>query len=343
MLMKECISKLHKEFEQIVLKNKIENISSSIFPNYSNNAGRSYNFLIRLLHYFNITDSYDFIRFLIQKIYYTERELYDTIMCCVKFGNCRVLNSIINNNKNISKEFIKKHLGEFILASSKYGSVGVIVLLLEHLHDKPYDQINYTDAITGNTPLMVALKHNHTRFVQQIIKLSDVNIKNENGKTIKDYNEMYWTDKYKIWRVHSYMSFNKQKTQYNLIKGFRRYSDSLENQEKVVSEYIDTVKWSLNRNILRGVNQDWLCDPNKIYPLYDKIFIIKDSENIIEYKGDAYYDMRDLLYLQNKLDIPKKPTKPTKPMYTIKEWNMLYRIILIVVFSILLGNYDVTI
>ena len=61
---------------------------------------------------------------------------------------------------------------------------------------------------------------------------------------------------------------------------------------------------------------------------YDKLFIIKNTEDIREYTGDEYYDMQDLLFLQKK------------PKYIMNEWNVLYTIILILVISILIiDNY----
>jgi len=310
MLKKECIDELQKTFLKQYMSITTEDIldydtpicndtlHSSIFPHYSNNAGRRLNFLTRLVHYDPITDSNGFIYFLIENIKYTETELYETIVSCIKMGNEDVLNILINNNKNISTAFIKKHLGEFILLSSKNGCVGILELLLAHLDDIHlddihYNQVNYKDAETGNTALMIASKRNYRRFLDNLKQTADKTIKNNTGKTAYDYNPEYWTpppDKYVICRVEDWFGEGKKYMNCHKIQlGDNPISNILVHQQRVAQEFVKLTKKRI---------QKIGSHTNIIAPYYDKLYIIKETESMIKYNGEEYYDMRDIRYEQ---------------------------------------------
>lgn len=93
-------------------------------------------------------------------------------------------------------------------------------------------------------------------------------------------------DTYEIWRVQDFVDLKKEDITYNKIYSFASdpFKDdnhtTYEEAKKEADRYIDYIR---NSHII-----------DAIASYYDKLFIIKNGDNIETYEGDEYYDMRDL-------------------------------------------------
>ena len=102
------------------------------------------------------------------------------------------------------------------------------------------------------------------------------------------HNKMKIIDTYEIWRVQDFHDLDQQDIIYRKIntipsKHFKEDKHvSYEEAKKEADRYIE---------YLNSVTRTF----TPIAPYLDKLYIIKNSDNIEKYNGDEYYNMRYLL------------------------------------------------
>ena len=127
---------------------------------------------------------------------------------------------------------------------------------------------------------------------------------------------------YEIWRVQDFQDLDKQDIIYRKIntissKYFKEDGHvSYEEAKKEADRYIEYI------NSVTGTF-------TPIAPYLDKLYIIKNSDNIEKYDGDEYYNMRYLLSNYNN-----KIKRYNENKYTYK----LYSILLLFFISMFIGS-----
>ena len=127
---------------------------------------------------------------------------------------------------------------------------------------------------------------------------------------------------YEIWHVQDFHNLDKEDIIYKKITG--EPEESLEETLKLANKYIDHIE------ILIAVHGQKFM----LGTYYDKLFIIKNDDNIKTYDGDEYYNMRHLPErIEKRKRIKKrKIIKENKRKYMVGCYGVLYILFIWLIF-----------